>query len=148
NPASMVALENRARMKLAAGDPDGAMGDANELIRRTPTSASGYRVRSSVRRSKLEFADALSDIEAYLRIAPDNPNSYEHRGYNRFMMGDYASAIVDRMVAVQRNSKSAYPMLFLYLARAQRDKEGAVLELEVNAIELDPKKWPFAVVEM
>lgn len=50
---------------------------------------------------------ALEDFDEAVRLNPENPDSYNGRGYARVMMGDHAAAVADAEEAIKRAKAAA-----------------------------------------
>ena len=73
-------------------------------------------------------------------------NALRALGYARFYQGDFAAAALDLQEAV--DGTDAYPILWLYLARARTGRQDAKRDLEQRAAGLKPAQWPFPVIKL
>jgi tetratricopeptide (TPR) repeat protein len=67
-------------------------------------------------------------------------------GYAHFYQGDFAAAALDLQEAV--DGTNAYPILWLYLARARTGRQDAKKDLEQMAAGLKPEQWPSPVIKL
>ena len=69
--------------------------------------------RGDARRNKKEYAGAVADYSAAIKLAPDNPGGWKGRGFVRVMTQDPKGAIADFNEAIKLSPKDSA----LYLDR-------------------------------
>jgi len=86
-------------------------------------------------RVPLEWAGAQNNLGLALKTL----------GFARFYQGDFAAAALDLQEAV--DGTDAYPILWLYLARARAGRQGK-RDLEQGAAQLKSEQWPSPVIKL
>ncbi len=95
DPASMGALDGRARTKASQGDFAGAIRDIDALLWLSPNDAEALSLRAAARRKTGDAAGALVDAEAALASDPSSAVAYFERGAARAVTGDRVGARAD-----------------------------------------------------
>ena len=75
------AFLNRSQAWAAKGDWDGALADAEAVIRLDPGNVGGFLNRSQARGAKGDWHGALADTEAVIRLEPGNAMAFNNRGW-------------------------------------------------------------------
>jgi tetratricopeptide (TPR) repeat protein len=130
----------------ANGDYGRAIADYDTALKIDPNNSQAYDSRGGAYVGTGDYHRAIADFTNAIELYPTHATAYEHRGYARFYRGDFNGAAADLSHSVELKD-SAYPMLFLFLARS-RFGETATPELEANAGRLKTKEWPYAVIEL
>jgi tetratricopeptide (TPR) repeat protein len=94
-PSNHVAYNNRADLRKANGDVEGALDDLNQALRFNPHYVPAYCSRGNIRRGKGDLAGALADYNQAIRLDPNYANAYNGRGRIRQARGDLDGALAD-----------------------------------------------------
>jgi tetratricopeptide (TPR) repeat protein len=120
------------------GDLQGAMADANWVVKTSPDNAWGYCCRGILHLQQGDNSSALMNLNHAIKLDPQFAIAYRSRGKLRIQMGDFGGAIVDfdRSLAITPQD------LFIYIARSQahislNDYPAAIADL-TQAIAIDP----------
>jgi tetratricopeptide (TPR) repeat protein len=92
--AALRAALDRAVLLAALRDPDAEV-EASRAVTLARLSPQPYLIRARVRRYRGAIADALSDVERGLEVAPTDPRLWELRGLLESDAGDPRAAIAD-----------------------------------------------------
>jgi lipoprotein NlpI len=138
---------NRGALRIASGDPDGAVADFDAAIRLNPNDAMTFSNRAYAYQVMGEYGRAIPDLDRAIRLEPFNSATYLNRGVARLYLGRANAAIEDFATAVQLRPSDAHGVLWLHLARARagQDDRG---ELAKNAIGINRALWPGPVVDL
>ena len=144
NPKYVQAYYNRGNSYFAKGEYDRASADYSEAIQLNPQFGGAYYNRGVVYRVKGANDTAIADFNEAIRLEPENLVARISRGIANFYRGDFTAAAADLL---RYSGKSGpYTMLWRYLAR-ERSGIRANDELAANAAQLDPKNWPYPVID-
>jgi tetratricopeptide (TPR) repeat protein len=91
------------------------------------------------------YREALKE-QTRERVPRDWAATQKRLGYALFNQGDFAGAALDLQEVV--DGTDAYPILWLYLARARIGKQDAKSDLEHSAAGLNPSQWPYPVIDL
>jgi lipoprotein NlpI len=89
----------------------------------------------------------VADFTTAIALYPTHATTYEHRRYARFYSGYFKDAAADVTRELEFANITAYPMLFLFLARSKAG-EDATAELQARAARLNSEEWPYRVIEL
>jgi tetratricopeptide (TPR) repeat protein len=90
-----VLLYNRAQILAALGDPEAALLDYDEIIRRDPDYGDYYFERAGTRRVAGRSADALADYAEAIRLSPPFYEAHVNRADLLRELGDEQAALRD-----------------------------------------------------
>ncbi len=108
-PTEPAAYLNRAKSKRTMGDRDGAIADAEAVLRiarKDENKASAYNGRALAWKDKGDLDRALSDFNNSLRLNPDNYLALSNRGVTWRLKGDLARALADQSRSIELTAKS------------------------------------------
>lgn len=101
----VVVLTWRIAAYQIKGDSDAALKDADDIIRETPVSHTGFELRTQVWLAKGDLERAKRDVEEAIRLAPKVAGPYNARGTILSMTGQFDEAIADFDRAIQLDPK-------------------------------------------
>ena len=101
---------NRALLKTAQGDTDGAIKDYSEAIRFAPDTSRSVAADIYLNRGQLfagtgNLTSALTDFQKAIELNPQNALAYFNRGSIHFQQDEYPVALTDFAKAVQLDPK-------------------------------------------
>ena len=136
----------RAKVLLSQRKYDRAKDDCDEALRRDPKSQLLYRLRARAWRGKHEYREALADLDAARRIAPDDLDVSHSRAWllatcpDTSVRDGRAALELARRCALSHKKKDPYRLDTLAAAQAdQGDFASAVRTEEAIALAEDPK---------
>jgi tetratricopeptide (TPR) repeat protein len=139
SPASVEDFFNRAGVKKAAGDLDGAIADYDRAIQLDPKDAAIYNNRGLAKQEKGDLDAAIVDFNRAIQLNPKDAVACSNRGNAKRDKGDLDGAILDYNRAIRSDPKYAYAYYDRGLAKKQKsDLDGAIADYN-RVIELDPK---------
>src|SRR5262245_32651949 len=94
-PDHALAYYNRAVLRRAAGDADGALVDFDTAIRLDPGYPRAYSNRGTAHYDKGEMDAALADFDTAIRLDPRYTRAYFNRALVNELKRDYGAAIAD-----------------------------------------------------
>lgn len=135
---SVNGLRIRGNMKLEDGDTDGALKDAESILKIESDNVDGFALRGLAYARKKDYAKALPDLNKAVAADAGNALAYAARGQAYLAEKDSARALPDLSRAIDLKIASAAP----YRARAaiygsKGDTDKAIADLN-QAIALDP----------
>jgi len=137
--ASVEDFFNRAGVKKAAGDLDGAIADYDRAIQLDPKDAAIYNNRGLAKQEKGDLDAAIVDFNRAIQLNPKDAVACSNRGNAKRDKGDLDGAILDYNRAIRFDPKYAYAYYNRGLAKKQKsDLDGAIADYN-RVIELDPK---------
>jgi len=137
--ASVEVFFNRAGVKKAAGDLDGAIADYDRAIQLDPKDAAIYNNRGLAKAEKGDLDAAIVDFNRAIQLNPKDAVACSNRGNAKRDKGDMDGAIADYNRAIRLDPKYAYAYYDRGLAKKQKsDLDGAIADYN-RVIELDPK---------
>jgi tetratricopeptide (TPR) repeat protein len=137
--ASVEDFFNRAGVKKAAGDLNGAIADYNRAIQLDPKDAAIYNNRGLAKQEKGDLDAAIVDFNRAIQLNPKDAVACSNRGNAKRDKGDMDGAIADYNRAIRLDPKYAYAYYNRGLAKKQKsDLDGAIADYN-RVIELDPK---------
>ncbi len=89
------------------GDVDAALQDADDMIRASPSSNTGFGLRVQVWVRKNDLERAKRDADDAIRLGPKVAGSYNSRGFVHHLLGQYDQAIADYDQAIRLDPKEA-----------------------------------------
>ncbi len=102
-------LSNTLTWRMAAhlkkGDFDAALSDTDQMIRATPASYMGFKLRAEIWLRKSDLERTKRDIDDAIRLDPKIADSYNVRGFTLHQLGQYDQAIADYNRAIKLNPK-------------------------------------------
>ncbi len=101
----VVVLTWRVAAYQIKGDFDAALKDADDIIRGSPVSHTGFELRTQIWLAKGDLERARRDVEDAIRLAPKVPGPYNARGSILSMTGQFDEAIADFDRAIQLDPK-------------------------------------------
>lgn len=123
------------KKKLKGRDYKLAIEGLNEAIK-LYHSAITYNDRAGVKNNLDQYQEAIQDFDKAIRLIPDDPTFYYHRGNARQKSGDYVRAIQDYNKTLELNPDYAKAYNNRGVAKAaQQDYMGAIQDY-TEAIEL------------
>lgn len=149
DPKFPYTYRNRGRAYHDKGDTARAILDFDKAIGLSPFFAAAYVDRGVAHVDDGDFGAALADFTTAIAIEPRKADGYRQRARGYFVQGNFVAAADDFVSAIESvdNLGPAWDMLWLYLARARADKNGAA-ELETNAARLKNENWPYPLIEL
>jgi lipoprotein NlpI len=143
-----LAYDDKKQYDRAIQDYDQAIQDFDQAIKLDPNDAIAFYNRGNAYRNKGQYDRAIQDFDQAIKLDPNHANAFLNRGYTNFYTANYGAAASGLARSVTQKPDHAYPVLWLYLARARSGSQNAVKELEANAEKLKRAEWPYAVVEL
>jgi tetratricopeptide (TPR) repeat protein len=137
-PGAGSALTGRANVRLALGNPDGAVADLTDALRLSGKTAGLLMARGYAHLVKENADAAIADFDAVIALQPKNASAYNIRGLAYRKKGDAGKALADYSRAIELNP--AYAQAYAnrgYVYEGQGDKLAAVADLS-RALKLDP----------
>lgn len=148
-------LSRKAGTRSKLGDLDGALAEADELIKLQPWNAEAHLYKANLLNQARRFEEAEEAAREAIRLDPTNAEAYKTMGWAQLHQRKFAEAEKGLTQAIQllearraggedteelRNAlASAYAMrAFAYEGLGQREKMMADLE---KAAKLDPKRF-------
>lgn len=128
----------RVEKEMQFGSNEKAIAAVTELIKKKPTQADNYRLRSSLRMMSGDSYGALADINKVIQLKPEMGQAYHERAIIRVMTNDLKGALRDLDSAILHDFK----VDSIYLMRAQLranlgDLKGALADLD-ETMKLNP----------
>jgi tetratricopeptide (TPR) repeat protein len=137
--ASVEDFFNRAGVKKAAGDLEGAIADYDRAIQLDPKDAAIYNNRGLAKQAKGNLDAAIVDFNRAIQLNPKDAVACSNRGNAKRDKGDLDGAIADYNRAIRFDPKYAYAYYDRGLAKKQKsDLDGAIADYN-RVIELDPR---------
>ncbi|HWE37504.1 MAG TPA: tetratricopeptide repeat protein [Isosphaeraceae bacterium] len=139
------ALHGRGNVLVHKGDIEGAIGYYTESLQRDSKAARVFLDRSAAFDAVKRYDRALQDVDAALKLDPNDPIAHYDRGVYRLGLRDYDRALVDfdRAIQLDPDYAPSHGARALILAAAPdpklRDGKGAV-EAAKRACDLTDSK--------
>ncbi len=118
---------------------DQALNLCNEAVRWDPSSAS-YSERSRVYTEMKEYDKAIADLDAAVRLAPDNALAFARRGRVYAMKKDFDRAFTDCDHAVNLNPKLDRAYVNRALVLKQKNNLTQAIQDMDEAVRLEPNE--------
>lgn len=117
-PDNLTARLNRGAIYRAHGDLPRAIAEFEAVLARDPMNAMALNNRCYARAMTGQGLDqALSDCDASLRLAKNDPRTLDSRGFTHLVRGDDAEALNDFEAALRIDPGSAHALYGRGLAR-------------------------------
>lgn len=136
------AWSGKATSQRLQGKNKECLASYNEAIKLSPAPRF-YCMRASGHRALRDYASMNADYESALKLDPHSWDTYNSRGYNEFVIGDYKHAIKDFELVLHQTdfsySHSQYAIILGALAAkmtAQPRKEDYFLSTGIQKLEL------------
>lgn len=137
NPQSSTAHLLRGQSWLwGKGNQEKALLDLSKAISLDPNLKGAYETRSNLYFRQKQYAEALADYDAVIRLNP-TPNDFSVRAAIHLVMGHADSAIADHLEAIKRVPAARRLYLNLakaYLANGEPDKSIATYEWMLKSV--------------
>jgi len=129
---------NRAQLRFAKGDWDGALADCHEALQINPNFARAYAFRSILEQGRGDYDDALTDCNRAIKLGPRYSYSYLSRAFLERRTGDFQFALADYNTAIWLDPRNCV----LYVDRGlfefqKHDWDDASIDYN-KAIQLNP----------
>jgi membrane associated rhomboid family serine protease/tetratricopeptide (TPR) repeat protein len=143
-PGNWLALRNRCVALAGARSPDDEIVSAcSRAIEAEPKYAHSYVLRAGVRVRRDEYAAALADYDAALKLEPASTTARKARAWCRLLANDAAGALEDAEAFVR--SAPDEPAALVIRAEAKHaagDAQGALADF-TKALSLAPEDWNY-----
>ncbi len=115
---------------------DKALADLHRGLARDPDNVLGYRNRYLAYMDTGNLPLALEDIDAYLRLKPNQPDAHYDRAVVRRAMGDARGALPDFDEAIRLSAASMPTLGMFYLERAHTNRQlGNIAAARADALQ-------------
>lgn len=94
-----------------------------------------------------QYENAIAELDAAIKLKPDNGFYYYYRGHAAFYLGRFAPAAADFAHTLVLDPRQRYSLIWLHLARAEAGEDDA-RELAANAERVNGKSWPAPVIDL
>ena len=146
DPSSAVCFVNRGLCLVEQNSSQAAEGDFSEALKLKldpGTNLLAYRLRSAARLVQGRGADAIKDLNAAIKINPNDATLFEERGCAGIFQKDYAAAKADFSKALQLNPKLTHvlPWQWVAMSRAGMSSEARALLESAVAAKTPPAGW-------
>ena len=94
NP-TLDSLISRAEKLARAGDKQGALSLANQLVAQHPDEMKVWSLRAYLHGRERDYAGAIADLSTAIRINPMEPSLFCNRGQDHLSLGDYEATLID-----------------------------------------------------
>ncbi len=145
NPNNAQAYGNRGLIYFRKALLSAAILDYTQAIRLKPDYAHAFLNRGNAHYANNENDLAVLDYNQAIQLDPNDALGYARRGYVFVTTARYDAAAVDLQHAITINPRTAYPVLWLHVARMRSGADDKV-EFERNTINLSTADWPAQVV--
>jgi tetratricopeptide (TPR) repeat protein len=137
---------NRGLCLAEQNSPQAAEGDYSEALKLKldpGTTAFAYRLRAASRLAQGNAVEAVRDIDAALKLNPQDPTLYEERGFAVFFQKNFSGAVSDFAKALQMNPKLVHlvPWQAVALSRAGMTAEARALLDSASNGKTPPEGW-------
>ena len=137
--------QRRAKARRILGDGDGAIADAREILKQLPRDEFAWLLINGVLQDRKDFAGAVRELDAALRLSPASIRLLEHRAYASSKARNMAAAEADyqRLLELDHRSVRFQAYSRFLVEEKRRDFEHAVaLMREATELDpLDPENW-------
>jgi len=130
-------LDNQGLMRSRGGDPAGAIGDFNAVLRVTPGCAIAYNNRGQAKMKLGDLQGAFEDFSEAIRLVPGYAAPYQNRGLVYSKSRNYPRALSDLNMALRLNPNfaAAYfnrSVVLMWLFRDDDSRADYVKTLELE----------------
>ena len=129
----------RALVREAKGDIQGAMEDAEKTVQLLPTYAQGYAVKGRMLRIKGELQESLAQLDKAVAMRHSYAWSRLERALTRKRMGNQQGSLDDLRKAIEMNPKDVGAHVEKGLLLREMGEEKEALESFSAALSLDPQ---------
>lgn len=142
-PAHLAdACYNRALLRHAKRDFDGAVSDCTRAVEAEPKHALAFRLRGLAHLDSGRVDPAIADLTTAVTLRPDFAQAFNERGIAYAQKNDLDSALRDWEEAIRLNPRDPEAYGNRGRARSMRgDRAGAIADYR-KALELAPPDWP------
>jgi tetratricopeptide (TPR) repeat protein len=147
NPDFGEAYANRGVAYLAEGKTELAIEDFGAAIKLNPFDATAYGNRGAAYAAAGEFDRSVADFSTAIRLQPNLTVFHIKRAQAELYAAQPDAATTDLLAALKLDPADSYAMVWLYLANA-RTKANDFPELRSAARNVDPNKWPGAIINL
>lgn len=134
-----IDYNDRAMVKLEAGDLKGAWSDIDKSLKFNPKFAKAYNNRSKLRYTTNNVDSAITDCNTALLLNPYLDEGFTNRGWCWVLKGDLNKAMDDFNMAVKINPKNEKAFTNRGTLKINlKDLNGAIKDLS-TALEINPK---------
>jgi lipoprotein NlpI len=130
------------------GKTDEAIAEFRKAIELDPRFAVAHSSLGNVLSDQGKTDEAIAEYRKAIELDPRDATSHISLGNTLSGQGKTEEAMTEYNAAIRLDPKNAYPVLWLYLARARSGPQIAAAELETNAKKLKQPGWPYPVVEL
>jgi tetratricopeptide (TPR) repeat protein/S1-C subfamily serine protease len=133
------AYVNRAGLKDAMGDYQGAIADSDTALKIDPKSALAYLRRGNVKFLSLKDRQGgMTDFDLAVSIDPQSALVYGIRGIGKMNIQDYRGAISDFNTAIDIEREALFYYSRSLVKMNLKDYQGATVDINL-AIDIDPR---------
>lgn len=138
---------NRGVLHLMGRNLANALYDLDAALRLDPRDVTALFNHARINLAMEKYDVALSDFDRALAISPGSAGLYLARGQAHLFAGADVSSIADFMTAVRIRPSSAYPAIWLHIARVHGGEEDRE-EITRNVKNVQRDIWPSAVLDL
>jgi lipoprotein NlpI len=145
DPKRVVFYMERGNAWMSKGEVDLALADFDQVTKLDGNVVAAYIGRGNAYRSKGDYDRAIQEYDQAIKLKPDELSAYGDRGIARFYMGDFSKAVED-VARLTQPAATAYPIIWLYLARSRAGDKEAKIELERWSERIEKTDWPYPII--
>jgi len=138
HPTDVQSHWNRAVTRYKLGDPRGALGDVEQILRIRPDQALAWNLRGLCHDDLGERQQAIADFSTALQLDRNQMDAHANRGYLRSEQGDLIGAIADFTNALTIQPNCAMIYFFRGLAAQRLGEIKSAFRDYAAAIQLAP----------
>jgi lipoprotein NlpI len=132
----------------AQHNTDEAIAEYRKAIELDPRFANPHGTLGDILRGQHKTEEAIAEYRKAIELDPRDATAHGLLGVALSDQSKTEEAIAEYNAAIRLDPKNAYPVLWLYLARARSGPKIAAAELETNGKKLKQPGWPYPVVEL
>ncbi len=130
-------LDNRGLTRSRGGDPAGAIGDFNAVLKVTPGCAIAYNNRGQAKMKLGDLQGAFEDFSEAIRLVPGYAAPYQNRGLVYSKSRNYPPALADLNMALRLNPRfaAAYfnrSVVLMWMFRDDESRADYIKTLEIE----------------